>query len=125
MGEQAWLAAARSFATDAEPLKAEFVRRGLADTFLDDLNAAVAEVEQSIQNKAQTSGTRVAARAGIDDAIERGMNVVRELDAVVRNTFRNDPAALAAWPSAGHVERAPRHTVAPPPNTQPPTTPNA
>jgi hypothetical protein len=116
VGEQAWLAAARSFATDAEPLKAEFIRRGLAATFLDDLNAAVNEVGQSIHGKARASGARVAARAGLDDAIERGMKTVRELDAVVLNTFRDDPATLAEWTSAAHVERAPHHAAAPTPN---------
>lgn len=31
-----------------------------------------------------------------------------ELDAVVSNLFRDDPAALAEWTTAGHTERAPR-----------------
>jgi hypothetical protein len=39
------------------------------------------------------------------------MNAVRELDAIVRNTFRDDPATLAEWTSARHIERAPRHAA--------------
>jgi hypothetical protein len=121
VGEQAWLAAARSFAADAEPLKAEFVRRGLPESFLEDLKADTAELQESIQHKSQTSGARVAARAAIDDAVERGMKIVRELDAIVRNIFRNDPATLAEWVSASHVERAPRRAAAPVPPVQRPT----
>jgi hypothetical protein len=115
VGEQAWLAAARSFAADAEPLKGEFIRRSLAEDFLEDLKADIAEFQQSIQHKAQTSGTQVAARAAIDKAVGRGMKIVRELDAIVRNIFHDDPATLAEWISASHVERSPRRNAAPPP----------
>jgi hypothetical protein len=120
LGDQAWLAAARSFATDAESIKAEFIRRGLPADFLDDLNADITAFEESIGSREQKSGERIAATASIDGAIERGMNAVRELDAIVQNIFRNDPAILARWTSAKHTERAPRHPAAAQP---PPTTP--
>jgi hypothetical protein len=107
-GDQTWLAAARSFAQDAEPLKAEFIRRGLPQDFIDDLNADIESFEEATSNSAQKAGSRVAATVAIDEAIERGMKAVRELDAIVRNTFRDDPAALAGWTSASHTERAPR-----------------
>lgn len=107
-GDQTWLAAARSFARDAEPLKAEFIRRGLPQDFIDDLNADIETFEEAINNSAQNTGSRVAATVAIDKAIERGMNDLRELDAIMRNVFRDDPAALAAWASASHTERAPR-----------------
>jgi hypothetical protein len=120
VGDQAWLAAARSFAADAVPLKAEFVRRGLPQDFLDDLNADIRDFEESIGSRAQTSGERVAVTVAIDESIERGMNAVRELDAIVQNIFRNDAASLARWTSASHTERAPRHSaVVEPPPTQP------
>jgi hypothetical protein len=118
---QVWLAAARSFAQDAEPLKAEFVHRGLPDDFIDDLKADIGELEQSINRQAQDKGARIAATAAIDDAIERGMNALVELDVIVRNKFRNDPAALAEWTSASHVERTPRRRA--PAHAQPPTPP--
>lgn len=111
VGDQVWLATARSFAADAQPLKAEFIRRGLPAEFLADLDAAIAEFEQAIDQRAHSTGARVAATAAIDELIERGMNAVRELDAIVRNTARHDPAALAEWLSASHVERAAQHAV--------------
>lgn len=121
VGDQAWLAAARSFAADAEPLKAEFIRRGLPADFLEDLDADIEAFEQSIDSRAQKTGTRVAATVAIDEAIERGMNAVRELDAIVQNVFRDDPAALAEWTSASHTERSPRHPAAVQPPSTPPT----
>jgi hypothetical protein len=43
------------------------------------------------------------------------MNIVRELDAIMRNTFADDAATLAVWTSASHVERAPRSSSSKPP----------
>jgi len=106
--DQTVLAVARAAATDALPLKAEFIRRGMPADFLEDLQADIEEMEEAIQRKAQGAGSQVAATAGIDTQIERGMNAVRQLDPIMRNTFASDPATLAAWVSASHVERPPR-----------------
>ena len=53
------------------------------------------------------------ASTGIDNAIERGKDAVRRLDAIVKNKFSNDPILLSAWARAKHVERAPRPAVSP------------
>ncbi|MDT5063532.1 MAG: hypothetical protein QOH63_3991 [Acidobacteriota bacterium] len=102
------------------PLKADFARRGLPQDFLDDLNADITAFEESIGSREQKNGARVAATVAIDESIERGINAVRELDAIVQNIFRNDAATLARWTSASHTERAPRHQAAVQP---PPTSP--
>ena len=72
-------------------------------------------MEEAITRKAQGAGSQVAATAAIDAQIERGMDAVRQLDAVMRNTFTTNPAALAAWVSASHVERPPRRRTQPSP----------
>lgn len=122
MGDQAWLAAARAFASDALPLQAEFVKRGLPADFIADLNADIEAFEEAINRRAEKTGARVAAAAAVDAAVERGVNAVRELDAIVKNVFRNNPAALAQWASASHTERQPRRAspAAPSPETSPP-----
>ena len=107
-------------ASDALPLKAEFIKRGLPDDLIDDLEADIEILEQAITHEAQGKESHVAATAAIDQEIERGMNAVRELDAIVQNIFRNDPAALAEWASASHVERPPRRADAKAPPTPPP-----
>jgi hypothetical protein len=122
-GVRAWIAAARSFAQDAEPIKQEFVRRGFNANFVDALKAETDALEHSIESRAQKSGARVTATAAVDAAIERGMNAVRELDAIVRNVFRDDPATLAGWTSASHTERSPQHVAnIATPTAQPATT---
>ena len=116
---QAVLAVARAAATDALPLKAEFIRRGMPADFLEDLQADIDELEQAITRKVQGHESHVSATAAIDAEIERGMNALRELDPVMRNIFAADSAKLTAWLSASHVERSPRRKspapVSPPP----------
>lgn len=79
-------------------------------------------VADSFTSKEQGREMHVEATAAIDKLIEGGMTAVRELDPIVRNIFANEPAKLAAWLSASHVERAPRRkTQAQHPPTPPAT----
>jgi hypothetical protein len=119
--DQHLLAAARAFATDAVPLKAQFIAHELPADFLEDLNADIAALEAAIANQASGRGSHVSARAAIDDAIERADEVLRKLDAIVKNKYANNPSVLAEWLSASHTERAPRRrkTATPPPPTVP------
>lgn len=116
---QSWLAAARAIAEEAEPNKQDFIRLGLPANFLEELQERIAEVDEIINRQGQSTGEGVAASAAIDKAIEAGMKIVRELDAIVRNIFRDDPATLAEWTSARHIERAPRRAEPQPPPTPP------
>lgn len=73
-------------------------------------------------------GGHVAASAAIDDAIARGVVLLRKLDVIVRNKYSHNPSVLAEWTTASHVERAPKHAKrsTPQPTTSPPpSTPSA
>lgn len=125
--DQDLLATARSFLADAEPYKDEFIRRGLPADFLDDLRADIAAFERAITRKLKGTETHVTSSAAIDDLIDEGVRTIRQLDPIMRNMFAAEPAILAAWLSAIHVERAPRRsktkktpTPTPPPPSQPP-----
>lgn len=120
LNDQQLLATARSFATDAAPLKADFIHNELPADFLEDLNADIESFEQATNAQNRSTDAHVAATEAIDAAIERGLNTVRQLDAVVRNKFRDDAATLAAWTSASHVERAPKHKKTATPTPPPP-----
>jgi len=106
--DQALLSAARTFAADALPLKAEFIRRGLPATFLEDLNADIDAYEAALSRQTQGTEEHVAATAAVEDLIDEGIKVMSELNAVIRNMFADDPATLAQWLSASRVERAPK-----------------
>ncbi|PYS49037.1 MAG: hypothetical protein DMF68_11265 [Acidobacteria bacterium] len=119
-GDQALLSAARAFVEKATPLKDEFTKREMPADFLDDLRGAISAFEATLDSKNVNTEKRVTATAAIDTLVERGRTIVRELDAIVRNKYRNDPATLAGWESATHVERpAKRKKVA---GTPTPTT---
>lgn len=112
-GDQALLNSARAFLADATPLKAKFIEWEMPATFLEDLSATIDSFEQSINSTNQNKSKSVAASAAINEAIAKGKKIVRDLDPLVRNKFRNDPATLAAWESASHTERQPRRKKTP------------
>lgn len=120
---QTWLAFGRAFVTEAEPLAEEFVGRGMAPDFIDDLKARLLAVAQFLDGRAQKEAEQVAATAGIGAAAEQGLEAVRELSTIVRNVYAGNETELAAWESASHVERTPQRAVAeveaPPPQPQP------
>ena len=105
---QTWLAFARGFVTEGEPLVEEFVNRGMAPGFIDDLKARILDVDQESDARAVNENRQIAATAGIREAAEQGLEAVRELSVIVRNMYASNEAELAAWESASHVERAPQ-----------------
>jgi hypothetical protein len=118
---QQMLSAARAFAADALPLKADFIAHELPGNFLEDLAADILALEGAMSDQSGGIGDRVAASAAIDEAIERGAVITRKLDAIIKNKYANDRATLAEWTSASHTERAPRHRQGPGPSGQAPS----
>jgi hypothetical protein len=106
--DPALLQTARAFAADALPLKAEFLRHEMHESFIEDFKEDIAALERAMGQQNAGRGAHVSATASVESAAERGMNAVRKLDAIVRNKFREDSATLAAWESARHVESATR-----------------
>lgn len=106
--DQELLGTARAFAADATPLKGDFLRFALPADFLDELNEQIEEFEAATSRQQKGKGHQVSATAAIDETLERALSAVRQLDAIVRNTFRQQPSLLAAWESARHVERTAR-----------------
>jgi hypothetical protein len=106
--DQDLLSLARSIAADAAPIRVEFVRRGLSANFIDNLLIHITDFEQAVDQMIQSEETRIAATAAIKDLVKAGMDVLRQLDPIMRNVFVDDPATLASWGSARHIERTAR-----------------
>lgn len=102
--DAALLQTARAFVADALALKEEFLRHEMPASFIEDFKEDIADLERAVGQQNSGRGAHVSATASVESAAERGMNVVRKLDAIVRNKFRDDPATIAAWESARHVE---------------------
>ena len=99
------LAAARSFLTEATLHKADFIAYGMPEDFLEDLQADIEAFEAALGMTSSATDSHVEATAAIDEAIRNGMIIVRILNGIVKNVFRNDVGKLAAWLSASHIER--------------------
>ncbi len=104
----AWVTAARAFLKDATAHKALFVEFEMPADFLDDLAADIKGFEDAQDTQAGGLGDQVGGTANLDALAMRGMTLRKQLQAVVRNKFRDDAAVLAEWETAQHVERAPR-----------------
>lgn len=116
--DQLLLNAAHAFVTEATPLRAQFIAHELPSDFLDNLSADISALETAINNHSNGVEGHVSAGAGIDEAIDRGIETVRRLDVVVRNRYSNNVTVLAEWTSASHTQREPRSkptTPTPPP----------
>ena len=113
------LNAARAFKNDAEPLKAHFIAHEMPPDFLDELQERIDDFEEAISAQSTGVSNHVAAGAGMDAAVARGLDRSRKLDPIVRNKYRDNPTVLAEWTSASHTERAPRRAKAEAPPTPP------
>lgn len=102
--DPALLQTARAFAVDAVPLKDKFLSLAMPASFIEDFKEDIADLERAMGQQNTGRGAHVSATVSVESAAERGMNAVRKLDAIVRNMFHNDPATLAAWESARHIE---------------------
>ena len=103
-GDQIILNAARAFAQDAAPLSADFLTHDMPADFLEDLQRDIDGFEEAIRDHEAGKDTHVAARAGIEAAIDAGLDAVLRLDAIVPNRLRADAKTLALWERARRVE---------------------
>lgn len=107
-GDEPLINAARSIAVEAKALEADFLQREMPATFVADLNAAIDGFEAASNSLNLNTAKRVSSTAGIKSKLAEARTLRNQLNAIVVNKYRDDPATLAAWKSASHVERAPK-----------------
>lgn len=104
-GDHTLLTTARRFATDARPLEQSFVDHRLPPTFLADLEADIAAMEQASRDYAVLKQRGVAASAGVEAVLASAYRSLLRLDPIVLNVCCDDVGALARWKAARHVGR--------------------
>lgn len=117
-GDGSLLNSARAFQNDAPAFSAQFISLGLPDDFIAQLGTDIADLETAIKSKGAGMGTRAGATGGLEDTANKAAVALHVLKTVVPNTYKNDPAKLAEWATASHVEK---HT--PVPRKKPATAP--
>jgi hypothetical protein len=108
--DQLLLNVARAFAANAAPFVSEFVKRGMAANFLEELNINIELFEKANRDKNIGTESRVSATEAINQLTDKGMDLIKELDSIVKNIFSDDEAKLAAWESAIRLPRYRRST---------------
>jgi hypothetical protein len=104
----AFVATARSFVTEAGPIKAVFVANGLPADFDEKLTELAEQLEEALVDQTTGRVTQVGSTAGLAAKAREGVKLVRRLDGIFSFQLRNDPVLHAEWLSVSHVEMPPR-----------------
>ncbi len=99
------IAAAKVFSVDAQAFKDDFVNYGLPATFIEDLLAKADSLEQTLAEQSSATETRVGAGSELDNELKEISALIRQIDPIIKMVYRNDPANLAAWTFANHIQR--------------------
>lgn len=100
----ALLAKARVFIDEAKPREARFVEFGMPSTFISDFTALVDELAEAVNVRNNGRARRQRAQSGIEAAVAKGMQAIRDLDVVVPNTLRLDPVRTGHWMGARRIQ---------------------
>ena len=99
------VARARAFADAAGPLKAKFVALEHSADFIEALRQRVVDFENAHTEQNTGLQDQVGATAGIDDLIDQGLVILKQLDAIMHNKYASNPQKLAAWLTASNIQR--------------------
>jgi hypothetical protein len=89
-------------------VKAILESYGLTENLLEGMNGDLDAFEAAVARQRNALATQVGAGAELKEVVQDIMEVVRNLDALHRIRFRDDPELKAAWKSARNVAwRAP------------------
>lgn len=108
------IAVARTFAADAAEFKASFIERGLDADFIEKLTTRAANLELALSKAISETAKRVGAVSRRPQLIREALKIIKSVDPIIRKRYQSDPAKLAAWKFATHVERDPKPKPKPP-----------
>jgi hypothetical protein len=105
------LSAARSIRTSISLYEPVFVKNGRPADFLEQLDAAIAALAESVDGRGGYVRRHVGAKAGIRKELSRGRRAVGMLDSIVRVAFEGQADVLAEWAVAKRVQSLPTATA--------------
>lgn len=108
--QTAVLSAARKMIVElkTEGTVPKFVAYEMSPEIVAELELLITQIDEAKHETASDSVEGVENTAAIKLAIARGKDLVDSLDSSVRNRYKAQPAKIAAWEAASHIERAPR-----------------
>ncbi len=108
------LASAAAIEAAATDLEAEFVACGMPASFLTEMADLIDAFRDATQLKHEGKILRGGSTADLKAKAAAGIKAAKELDTCVRNHFRGNEEALAAWTIARRIEGLSRKTTTPP-----------
>jgi hypothetical protein len=95
-----------------------FIDRDFPATFVADLSTFATKFADATGRKYAGRQTQKGVTLGVDQTAEKGLVIVKELNAIVTKKLRKtDPVLLGVWQAAARLEQPPRRT----PEEQPAT----
>jgi hypothetical protein len=93
------LCTAHTFVEDAISLRKEFLELTMPETFIEDLRADIKRLEEAIIDQTILRGAALTRMTAIDHAIEKAMEALLQLDAIVSNKYYYDdrPEHATTW----------------------------
>ena len=113
-GAQGVLASSRALVAHARTLTPDLEIHNLPAAFLSTLDERIAAFDAAHDDQNKARGAKAATRGQLDQAVSELMDVLKQLDLIARNLLRDDPATLAAWTKARHIETGPIPAAATP-----------
>jgi hypothetical protein len=107
LNDAALLETSRAFYTDSGAVE-EILKDYLGNNFRATLLTLINAFEEAISEQSSANIARVGANAKIDDIVDRALSGRRTLLIIVPNLFSDNPAKLAEWASASHIEKLPK-----------------
>jgi len=107
-GDAKLLNAARSAIQDAPPMAETFINHAMPRDFLEILNTKVRNLERAREEYANGKTACSLGQKALEESLNKALAAARGFDAIMRNTFRDDPITLEAWAAACRVPRSTR-----------------
>ncbi len=98
---------ARAAAPVAVAGKADFIRYGLKEPFIQSGADLITAFETSFAATDEALASRGAAVGSKKEAVEDADDAFDDLDRYIRNHYSDQPEKIAAWKIATHIERSP------------------
>lgn len=106
--DQNLLTLSRTYGSDAFPIKADLIKRGLGADFINDLSVAAQEFDEALDDREKQLVKQKEATLQLEGKIEGAVRIVRELGVIICNVYTEDSSKVALWESVSHVEKVPR-----------------
>jgi hypothetical protein len=119
-GHGALLTSARQFLQDATAMQTQFLSVNMPADFLTTLQTTITNFDAATDDQTGGLEGQAGATTGLANTNADARKALRNLNTIVKNTYKNNPTVLAEWTIASHIESGKAHHA-----TQPAPSPAA